>query len=179
MKMSEHIKRIKRRVGGLSLLPFYLFTFIPLYLSCSSIDCPVENVVGSIYYIKNADGTEATLKDSLSVVSWRKNRTDTLLLNKEAALTSFQLPMGYVNPEDTLVFIVNTTTHNAYKDTLYIKKENHTHFESVDCKIAYFHTVTALRLSSHNAIDSITIVKPEVNYDLSSEHFHIYFKTWD
>ena len=177
MRQLLDIKNKGKSVRGLRLLPFYLITFLLLStFSCSTIDCPVQNVVGAIYIVKLDGGVDAVLPDTLTVLSWRKDRTDTLLLNHESALTSFRLPMGFVNPEDSLVFIVTSPTYTL-KDMLYIKKENQPHFESVDCNIAYFHQITGIRLSSHNAIDSISIVKSAVNYDLSSEHFHIYFKT--
>ena len=179
MRMPEHIKNMKRRVRGLSLLPFLLFPFLLSNVACSSIDCPVENVVATVYQIVNEEGDPVEMDDTLSVETKLRNRTDSLILNKKNDVAIFQLPMGYVTPEDTLVFIVNSKSQKTYRDTLYIKKENFPQFESVDCKITYFHRIISTRLSSHNAIDSIRIIKPEVNYDLSSEHFHIYFKTWD
>jgi len=60
-------------------------------------------------------------------------------------------------------------------DTVWIKKENYPHFESVDCSAAFFHKITDVR-STHNGIDSITINKRDVNYDAKTEHFHIYLK---
>ena len=147
------------------------------FISCSGIDCPVENVVASVYQIVDKDGEPVAMKDTLSVQTKLRSRKDSLLLNKKNDIALFQLPMGYVTPEDTLIFIVNSISKKTYKDTLYVKKENFSQFESVDCKIAYFHRITSVQLATHNAIDSIRIIKPEVNYDLSSEHFHIYFKT--
>ena len=60
-------------------------------------------------------------------------------------------------------------------DTVTVTKENHPHFESVDCSPAYFHTITAVS-TTHNAIDSVVIKNPDVNYDTSKKHFYIYFK---
>jgi hypothetical protein len=132
-------------------------------------------VVATVYTLKKADGTADTLKDTLTVLSQRINRTDTAILDHVKDITLFQLPIGYTNPEDTLLFVVNSK-NGSYSDVVYIKKENKPHFESVDCNIAFFHTITDVRLGSHNIIDSICINKSEVNYDLSTEHFHIYFR---
>lgn len=156
-------------------LPFILFAVMLLVASCSSIDCPVQNVVATVYTLKKQDGTADTLRDTLTIMTRRSDGTDTTLLNKSVGTTGFQLPIGYTNPEDTLYFIVSDTT-GTYEDIAYIKKDNQPHFESVDCNISFFHTLTGVRLASHNAIDSIVIHKTAVNYDLSTEHFHIYFK---
>ena len=128
--------------------------------------------------MQKKNGTADTLKDTLTVISRRINRTDTLLLDHVVNTTLFQLPMGYTNPEDTLLFIVNSN-NSVYGDVVYIKKENNPHFESVDCNIAFFHTITDIRQSSHNLIDTIIINKRAVNYDLSTEHFQIVFKPAD
>ena len=47
-------------------------------------------------------------------------------------------------------------------------------FASVDCQVAYFHTITAVE-STHNFIDSIVINNPNVDYDTERQHFRIYF----
>ena len=165
---------------GLRLLPvsvFCMFVLLSAVAGCTSIDCPVQNVVATVYNLQKSDGTADTLVDTLTILTRRSNGTDTTLLNRSVNTTSFQLPISYSNPEDTLVFaLIDTATKATYHDTLYIKKENQPHFESVDCNIAFFHTITGTRISSHNVIDSVSINKSAVNYDLSTEHFHIYFK---
>lgn len=177
MKFLHHIGNFKKKVRGLRLLPFYLFAVLFLTISCYSIDCPVENVVATVYKPLKSDGTADTIVDTLTILSRRINGTDTTLLDHKTQTTLFQLPVGYTNPEDTLIFCLkDTATKLTYYDTLYIKKENEPHFESVDCNISFFHTINATRLSSHNVIDSIAINKKAVNYDLSTEHFRIYFK---
>lgn len=177
MKFLHHIGNAKKKVWGMRLLPLCLFTVLLFTFACSSIDCPVENKVAMVYVAKKANGTNDTIVDTLTILSRRANGTDTTLLDHKTQTTLFQLPVGYTNPEDTLVFCLkDIATKLTYYDTLYIKKENEPHFESVDCNIAFFHTITATRLSSHNVIDSIAINKRAVNYDLSTEHFHVYFK---
>ena len=156
-------------------LPFLLFAFLLLAVACSSIDCPVENVVATVYKLKKSDGTADTLKDTLYIISRRNNGTADTLLNRSLNTITFQLPVGYTTPEDTLLFMIRDA-NGVHSDVAYIKKENQPHFESVDCKMSYFHTITGVTLGSHNIIDSIVIKKTAVNYDLSSEHFHIYFK---
>lgn len=178
MRPNQIMKGMKKNVRGLRLLPLYLFTLLLLTIACSSIDCPVQNVVATIYKMEKADGTADTLHDKLSIFTRRSNGILDTLVNNSTNTTLLQLPVGYTNPEDTLLFEV-TDASGIYSDSVYIKKENEPHFESVDCNIAYFHTITGVRLSSHNVIDTIIINKTAVNYDLSTEHFRIVFKAAD
>lgn len=144
--------------------------------ACTSIDCPVQNTVYTVYNMMKADGTTDTLKfDTLSIISRRSDMTDTTLLNRATGITTFDLSISYTLQEDTLCFILLDTLGNTYRDTVYIKKENYPHFESVDCQAAFFHHLTDVRCT-HHIIDSIVINHSTVNYDATNEHFHIYFK---
>ena len=148
---------------------------LPLLCACSSIDCPVQTKVRTVYSVRNAVTQEAdTLKDTLTVVTYRINKSDTALLRSSSGVLQFSLPIGYANPEDTLYFAFRNGTFRAI-DTVWIKKENIPHFESVDCSAMFFHNITAIR-STHNAIDSITINNPSVTYDANAEHFYLYIK---
>ena len=57
-----------------------------------------------------------------------------------------------------------------------IRKEDHPHFESVDCNPSFFHTLKAAETTRHG-IDSIVIKYSTVNYDTTKEHLYIYFKS--
>lgn len=143
-------------------------------LACSSIDCPVQNTVATQYAIMGADGKATTLADTLYVWSRRADGRDTLL-NRLTGTESFSLPIGYANPEDTLIFYITDSYHQQTLDTVFLKKENIPHFESVDCAAHFFHRLTAVR-STHYGIDSITIANPHVNYDQSYTHLNIFLK---
>ena len=161
---------------ALRLLP--LLVVMLLQIACSSIDCPVENAVAVNYQVMAFDGTSEvadTLKDTLNVWSRRANGKDTLLLNKSVNAKTFSLQVSYTHPVDVLVFQVKDTLHQTTTDTVWVGKTDQPHFESVDCQASYFHTITNVRWT-HNAIDSIAINNPNVNYDLSIEHFHLYLK---
>lgn len=144
---------------------FYAFT----QSSCSSIECPLETTVETRYAVPD------TLKDTLWVWTPRGNDNDTLLLNRGVNLTSFALPISYNNPEDTLVFFITDTLHRWTLDTVFVKKDDYPHFESVDCSTLFFHRLTAVRSTGHG-IDSIIINSPSVTYDQTPTHFKIYFK---
>ena len=161
---------------ALRLLP--LLAVVLLQFACSSIDCPVENVVAINYAVKTFDGAREvadTLKDTLSVWTRRQDGTDTLLYNRGVDVKSFELPVSYTQPEDVLVFQVTDTLHRVKTDTVWISKTNTPHFESVDCATRYFHELTAVR-STHQRIDTIIINNPSVTYDSSVKHLYIHFK---
>ena len=102
--------------------------------------------------------------------------------NALTGIAGFDLPASYMQPEDTF-YLFRTDTAQAHKglyyvSTLYIKKENYPHFESVDCQANFFHTITGVRYES-TSIDSIVITNPSVTYDQSTEHLYIYLGSLD
>jgi hypothetical protein len=145
--------------------------------ACSSIDCPVKNKVRAVYSIRRATTMAAdTLKDTLYVRSKRADGSDTLLLNGSSKVLQFSVQVSYNRPEDTLFFNFRNGAYNAV-DTVWLKKDDMPHFESVDCNPTYFHRLTAVRSTNH-AIDSITINNPTVTYDDSStQHLYLYLKS--
>lgn len=144
--------------------------------ACTSIDCPVQNKVYTVYSLKKADGTTDTLKvDTLTITIKRANGTDSILQNSATGITTFDLNISYTQPEDVFYYTLLDTLGNTYHDTVYVKKEDEPHFESVDCQATYFHRLTEVR-STHHIIDSVVINHSTVNYDTTKEHFHIYFK---
>lgn len=143
-------------------------------LSCSSINCPVQNTVSVQYAVYDAEG-ETTFGDTLWVFSKRKDDTDTLLLNRVVDFKSFSLPISYSHPEDVLLFFIGDKDDNYSLDTIWIKKDDIPHFESVDCSAHFFHRITAVR-STHERIDSITIANSLVDYDTNRTHLHVFFK---
>lgn len=157
---------------------FCLSAFLLFLAACSTIDCPVQNKVAVNYAVKAIVGgveVNDTLKDTLYVWSTRSDGDDTLIFNSGIDISSFSLPVSYTHPEDKLVFCLVDTNKVAKIDTVWIKKEDIPHFESVDCSAHFFHTLTAVR-STHEAIDTIFINNSKVNYDPSLDHIHIHFK---
>ncbi len=145
-------------------------------VACTSIDCPVQNRVYTLYTLEKANGDDDTLKvDTLFITTERADGTDTLLLNGVTGISSFELPISYTQPEDVFCVTLCDTLGNIYEDTIWVKKDNFPHFESVDCQATYFHQLTGVRYTE-NIIDSVVIDNSTVNYDASNEHFHIYFK---
>lgn len=143
--------------------------------ACSSVDCPVQNAVYTIYKVRNADGTAGTLADTLTVSTTRRDGTDSVLLNRDVNAATLNIPISHNAPADTLYFERKDTTGSVLTDTVTVRKDNTPHFESVDCNASFFHNITGVEWTRHG-IDTIVVNNPSVNYDLSTEHFHIVFK---
>ena len=157
---------------------FCLSAFLLFLAACSTIDCPVQNKVAVNYAVKTIVGgveVNDTLKDTLYVWSTRSDGDDTLIFNSGIDISSFSLPVSYTHPEDKLVFCLVDTNKVAKIDTVWIKKEDIPHFESVDCGASFFHRITSVR-STHVGIDSIVLKKAFVDYDKSTAHIFVYFK---
>ena len=155
-------------------LPYILF--VMLLAACSSVDCPVNSIVETIYNVYDSEGNELALSDTLTVTSARMDGQDTTLLNKLVDKETFNLPISYSHAEDMLMFHFDNGNNNLHvTDTVWIKKDDYPHFESVDCNAIFFHTLTGVRYT-RNYIDSIVIKNPSVTYDYQTVHFYFYPK---
>ena len=149
---------------------------IGVLLSCSTIDCPVNSLVETKYEFSSSTGETLTLLDTLTVVTARQDGIDTVF-NKGSNISSFSLPISYSHPEDVFVFRFKGDGWQT-ADTVWIKKEDYPHFESVDCNTLFYHDLTAVKCT-HNLLDSIVIKNPSVTNDNQVVHLYIYPKTGD
>lgn len=151
----------------------YIIGVVLALTACSSVDCPLNNVVYAKYKLM---GDVTKLSDVLTITTVRTDGTDTILLNQQQNADSFELPMSFGQTVDELCLTRDRQDGSEVRrDTLWIEKTNEPHFESVDCGVNYFHTITGVRHTSHT-IDSVTINKRNVNYDASVSHLYIYFR---
>lgn len=169
------MRKVGRILSSARAVPFLLVGLALVFSACSSVECPLNNTVYSVYSLK---GKVDTLKDTLTISAIRANGTDTVLWNRSTNTTSFQLPMSYGQEVDVLVFQLIDTTQTLRTDTVRVGKTNEPHFESVECGPVFFHTITGVS-STKNAIDSIVISNSKVTYDNTKTHFNIYFKPRD
>ena len=152
-------------------LPYLLLTL--MLTACSSIDCPVNSLVESLYEVCDSTGQNVKMLDTLSVFTTNANG-EQVLLNKGTGLSQFHLQVSQSHPEDILVFCFDLVSVQArVTDTVWIKKEDHPHFESVDCNSAFFHTITDLKCTRHY-IDSIVIINPSIDYNYETVHFRMH-----
>ena len=168
----------------------FLFVIVAVWLAaCSSIDCPVQNIVSVQYEIRDKAGAALSIKDTLSVVTTRLDGSNILLdittllngqnviLNKLIDRSAFSLPISYSHPEDVLFFCF-TDTVKTVVDTVWIEKDDIPHFESVDCSASFFHELKGVRFT-RNAIDSLVLLNKSVTYDQETVHFRLVPKNSD
>ena len=173
--------RVKPSVKNpLRALPLCAVAFMLLAASCSSIDCPMNSLVYTQYQLMRPDGRVDTLADTLTISTQRTaDGSDSVLINRNVRTTEFSLPISYTQAQDVFYFeTIDTVTKATTTDVVTITKEDHPHFESVDCAPLYFHTIPGVN-TTNNAIDSIVIINPDVSYDTSKKHLYIYFKHRD
>ena len=168
------IKKARHGSRPLCVLLFLLSFFVSLILpsSCTSIDCPLNNRVYAKFKLA---GTVTTISDTLNISTIKVTGEDSVLINDDVEVDSFMLPMSYRGAEDVFFVRIKSKSGTSTLDTLKVKKLDHTHFESVDCKPSFFHTITGVE-STHHRIDSVVIKLEYVTYDDSKPHFYIYFK---
>ena len=86
-----------------------LFLSLAFIVSCSSVDCPVKNVVATYYNIYDSDGDPLVLLDTLTIISKTKEGKDTILLNRGIEISTFSLLIA--NPAQRMNFISTSTTN--------------------------------------------------------------------
>lgn len=143
-----------------------------LLAACSSIDCPLNNLVYTKYKLA---GSMTTLHDTLTISTTMATGDDSVLINKDVNVDSFNLPMSYQHQQDVFYTELKNVEGEVTLDTITVSKTDQPHFEAVDCAPSFFHVITGVSYTMH-AIDSIVINNINVNYETNSPHFLIYFK---
>lgn len=171
---------MRLRAIAMSALAVLVTCHLPLItFSCSSIDCPVENTVAVYYNFKQYNNAGELIADTLNDTLWiwtmNGDGQETALLNRLQGKTSFALPISYQHPEDTLIIATRDTTLAWTLDTLWLKKNDIPHFESVDCPAHFFHELTGVRCT-HDGIDSVVIRNPSVTYSKDANNINIFLK---
>lgn len=147
--------------------------------ACSNIDCPLDNVVSLQCNLYDASTQSTlTLSDVLSVTPAGR---DTLLLNQATGIKSFLLPLKEAGTQDTLLLHFANAQGAVQVDTLFVNHTPQPHFESLDCPSSVFHTLNAVRVSAQGSansaiIDSVSLVRPIVNYD-DIENIRLFIRT--
>lgn len=161
--------------------PILALLSLVLPTACTSIDCPLDNLVELTCGLYSAEtGSSLTLSDTLTVRAGGVK--DTTLLNRGVSISSFELPMRHGVDCDTLLLDFSNTSGQSATDTIYLGHTNEAHFESIDCPTAVFHTLTSVSWTSHAlgtmplTVDSVAIVRQIVNYD-NIENLKIYLRS--
>ncbi len=160
----------KHTITWLRALPL-VFLLVLMLSACSSIDCPLNNLV-KVNLILKSDNEK--IQDTIYVSAIRASGVDTLLFNSGINISNLAIPVSYTQDQDLMKIELHDTLGNVYTDTLTIAKTNLIHFEAVDCAPNYFHTLTGITSTRH-AIDSVAIKNPNIDYDSTKENIYIYF----
>lgn len=156
-------------------------TSLVLLCACTSIDCPLDNVVECTYALYDSKSkAPMQLADTLTVSTVKADGADTILLNRLVGCRDFALPMRHVSGADTLLFRLSNTWQQHAVDTVIIAQEAVPYYEDLDCPASIFHTLISAKAISHQpsatspvTIDSIIITCPQVTYD-NIENIRIY-----
>ena len=161
--------RKKSKPIAVALLLASLFALV----KCSEVDCPLNNVVTVQYGLYYADGTAVTLQDTLTVTAVG---TDSILLNQGQNISSFLLPVHYTADKDSIILRFADIEGDEMFDTLCVYHTNEPHFESMDCPLCYFHTITNVTCTTH-ALEGVELVSDQVNYD-TQENIRLYLRNF-
>ena len=175
---------------------YFRFSFLAVVMlsvilttACSSIDCQLNGSVYCTYQLKNQYGEDMGFKVPLTVTLCETANGDSVIINSENNVSSFDVPMSYnaytdiikltITVTDTIEGVTeegNDTTYyvtTPYSDVIRISKTNEPYFESIDCAARYNHTIENVQ-SSNNFIDSLVINDVKVTNDASKENVYIY-----
>lgn len=147
---------------------------------CSNINCPLDNVVMmQCNFYESETKRVLTLHNMLDVMP---ANSDTVLINRITQVNHILLPLREGGDLDTLLLQFSNAEEQTATDTLFVSHTRQPHFESVDCPASVFHTITAVRATSHPlseiplTIDSVSVVRSAVNYD-DIENIRIFLRS--
>lgn len=157
-----------------------LWMLLLALVGCTSIDCPLDNVVmmQCNFYLSETE-TPYKLDHELTV---RPAGCDTVLLNRITDVESILLPLKEGADQDTLLLHFVSKTGQEATDTLFVNHTRQLHFESLDCPNSVFHQIHAARVTSHAlselplTADSVSIVRSTVDYN-DIENIRIFLRS--
>ena len=155
------------------------YVSLVMLAACSSIDCPLNNVVllKGGFYSANGDTLALALTDTMTVTTQgitENGKEEVLIVNQLSGKHTFSMALSYEGREDEYHFHFWGDDYDV-RDTVRVTKENTPHFESPDCPTGMFHRITSVR-ATNTFIDSVTITQPLVNYD-QAENLKIHVHT--
>ena len=160
----------------------FLFSLLQLFLlgGCTSIECPLDNVVMmQCNFYSSETGAPLKLDHVLTV---KPAGRDTVLINQITGVPSILLPLKEGADQDTLLLHFSSQTGQEATDTLFVNHTRHPHFESLDCPNSVFHQIYSARVTSHPlselpfTADSVSLVRSLVDYN-DIENIRIFLRT--
>ncbi|MBQ0049765.1 MAG: hypothetical protein KBT12_05990 [Bacteroidales bacterium] len=151
----------------------YILISLLCLTSCDEADCTIDNTVELKLGFYDANGKPMAYADTLNVTA---SGTDSLLFNRGVGTQSLGLPLSFHKEADTLVLTYNNQEQRV-SDHIIVKKKNYEHFESIECPVKMFHTITEVTCT-HHFIDSVVLVFPTVAF-YNGENIKVYLHSGD
>ena len=182
------------RLLSIFKLSFMAVVLLSVFLTtaCSSIDCQLNGSVYCTYTLKNQYDEDMQFNAPLTVTLCETAKGDSVFINSESNVNSFDVPMSYNAYTDmikltlTLTDTIKGTTEEGkdttyyvttpYSDVIRVSKTNEPYFESIDCAARYNHTIENVQ-TTNNFIDSVVVHDVKVTNDASTENIYIYIHT--
>ena len=163
-----------------SLLAITIVSTMIGVVSCTNIDCPLDNQVEMVlnfYHFETKK--EVALTDTLSVYGI-KNDTTQLLFNRAIGQRTIRVPLNVASDRDTLLLRFTSRTETT-ADTLFVHHIRKSHFESLDCPASVVHTLTNLEWRAHQdrtklpSVQEVVITNHNVAYE-NVEHLKVFLR---
>lgn len=141
------------------LLSFVLLS--TLLISCSEdSDCSMTArpyMVCNFY--KYGASKNIVLKDTVALLSVTALGTDSIILNSQNKVHSYEQPLRYTN--DTTAFVLSV--NQGDKDTVWVVHKNTPFFISVECGYQVRQELIKIAKYTRNRLDSVSLRRTEVN----------------
>jgi hypothetical protein len=175
MKMKKRDKIVSRLLTALAVAAPAALTMH----SCSEIsDCSIDGRSMINCTLLRVDPTSSeSVRDTLESLTVTALGTDSIILNREASVSSLSLPLSYLNDTTTLVFHYDYDNDPTVSDTVRVCHTNTPFFESLDCGYSVKQAVVAVDHTTLR-IDSIRILDVNTNTN-GTENLKIYYRYSD
>lgn len=159
---------MKKTITALSAFLLILIT------GCGETDCPLTTVSTARFQFLDSSTHKAVTFTQPVTVTGTATVADTLqtdtLFNQ--AMEYMTLPLSYTN-ETT--YVMHYT--ELMRDTIWVTHRNIPFVNNIECPAMMHYQVENLRYTT-NALDSVTIVNPEITHE-EKINFNIYYHTAD
>ncbi len=169
---------MNKRFHLLSTLLFSLLGLCILFVACSEeSDCSMTArpyLVCNFY--KYGASKNIVRRDTLPSLTVKALETDSILLNRDTNVHTWDQPLRYTKKMTAFVLIYdeNPEAPNALKDTIWVEHNNTSFFVSMECGFQMIQNITSIANYTQHKLDSVSLVNSEANYN-GKENIKIIF----
>ncbi len=136
------------------------------FISCSEeTDCSMTARPYAVckFYTYGAN-KDIVKKDTIPNLTVTALGTDSILLNRDEKVHTWNQPLHYTEPTTTFVLIYgDPSVATTPKDTIWLKHENSSFFVSIECGFQTRQTITEVVNFTKHKIDKVSITNQEAN----------------